>query len=378
MEIKEVCVSIICLTYNHGQYISKALESFVNQKTNFDFEVIVHDDCSTDDTIDIVKKYEKKYPQIIKAVYEEKNQYIMGNDVFYNVCIPKAKGKYIAICEGDDFWIDDHKLQIQYDAMEKNPQFNMCACSAAVVTATDEKEIDEIQPKKGDAVLTTEEVILGGGRYIATPAQFFKRSLFIEKMNYEKIISFDYTKQIKGSLGNGILYIDKKMAAYRKDADNSWSVNVEKDRNKRLEHLKKEISMLNELDQETNLIYHNAIQRRIKSYRPFIDQIRDKKIDILKELQDLERPVYIWGLGMRGNACQEFCKEEAVPIDGICDTMNASVGTKTIYGYFVEDTKLVLENAKSIVATNNNIFEMLQNMKFNGEILNLQKYIPLS
>lgn len=375
---EDIKVSVFCTTYNQEKYISRALESLVRQKTNFEFEILVHDDCSLDRTIEIIENYAQRYPQLIIPIYEKQNQYTIGNDIFWNICIPKARGKYIAICEGDDFWLDDQKLQVQFDAMEKNPEVNMCVCRAAVVTASDEREIDEIRPKKENSVLSTEEVILGGGRYIATATHFFKKSLFISKMNYEKVISFDYTKQIKGSLGKGILYIDRKMAAYRKDAENSWSLNVEKNKEKRTQHLQKEIAMLRELDKETNLQYHDAIQKRIMSYRPFIEQIRDKRVEILAELQKIKKPVYIWGLGMRGNACQEFCREEAVQINGICDIRNDCVGEKTSYGYMIEDTRKVLEEANSIIATNDNIYEVLKDMNYKGNIWRLQKYIPLS
>ena len=122
-------VSICCITYNHEPYIRDCLEGFVMQQTSFPFEVLIHDDASTDHTADIIREYEAKYPDIIKPIYQTENQYskkIGSINATFNY--PRAQGKYIALCEGDDFWNDENKLQIQYDFMEAHPDYSMCGC----------------------------------------------------------------------------------------------------------------------------------------------------------------------------------------------------------------------------------------------------------
>ena len=119
-------VSISCITYNHEPYIVQALDGFLMQKTSFPFEVLVHDDASTYRTADIIREYEKKFPEIIKPLYEEENQWIKGRRGSAEFNFPRAKGKYIALCEGDDYWIDENKLQMQVDFLEKNPEYGMC------------------------------------------------------------------------------------------------------------------------------------------------------------------------------------------------------------------------------------------------------------
>lgn len=100
---KDVLVSISCITYNHLQYIRQCLDGFLMQKTNFSFEILIHDDCSTDGTSEVIKEYEAKYPDIIKPIYEDENQYQQGKPSGSSVWnFPRAKGKYIALCEGDD------------------------------------------------------------------------------------------------------------------------------------------------------------------------------------------------------------------------------------------------------------------------------------
>ncbi|WP_299065991.1 glycosyltransferase [uncultured Polaribacter sp.] len=117
---KEVLVSISCLTFNHELYIRQCLEGFIIQKTNFAFEVLIHDDASTDKTAEIIKEYEVKYPEIIKPIYQSENQYSKGVSVSSAYNFPRAKGKYIAMCEGDDYWTDPLKLQKQFDYLEMN------------------------------------------------------------------------------------------------------------------------------------------------------------------------------------------------------------------------------------------------------------------
>lgn len=120
-------VSVCCITYNHESYIAQALDGFLMQRTSFPFEVLIHDDASTDNTADIIREYEKKFPKIIKPIYQKENQYSQGKrDISATWNFPRAKGKYIAMCEGDDYWIDENKLQMQVDFLENNLEYGMC------------------------------------------------------------------------------------------------------------------------------------------------------------------------------------------------------------------------------------------------------------
>lgn len=115
-------VSIVMITYNHAHYVRKAIEGVLMQKVNFSYEFLIHDDASTDETANIIREYQKKYPQVIKPIYQTENQYSKGVDVEkYNY--NRARGHYIALCEGDDYWIDEYKLQKQIDFLENNPTY---------------------------------------------------------------------------------------------------------------------------------------------------------------------------------------------------------------------------------------------------------------
>lgn len=138
-----IMVSICCITYNQEKYIRQCLDGFIMQKATFPFEILIHDDASTDGTQSIIREYAEKYPQIIKPILQTENQYSKGmKRILATYCFPRAKGKYIALCEGDDCWIDPLKLQKQVSFMEKHPACTMCFHNAKVEnTLKDRKEI---------------------------------------------------------------------------------------------------------------------------------------------------------------------------------------------------------------------------------------------
>ncbi|RDU58582.1 glycosyltransferase [Helicobacter sp. MIT 99-5507] len=135
---KEPILTIICITYNHKDFITRAIEGFLEQETNFAFEIFIHDDCSDDGTKEIIESYATKYPNIIKAFYEEENQYKKGaNGRYFFGELSKMARKYIALCEGDDYWNDSKKLQLQVDFLENNPKFVITYHSCSIIDCND-------------------------------------------------------------------------------------------------------------------------------------------------------------------------------------------------------------------------------------------------
>ena len=117
-------VSIRCPAYNHEEYIANCLDGFLMQETNFPFEIVVHDDASTDRTAEIIREYEAKYPTIMRPIYETENQY--RNGLTRKIMDSHMRGKYIATCEGDDYWCAPDKLQKQVDFLETHPDYSAC------------------------------------------------------------------------------------------------------------------------------------------------------------------------------------------------------------------------------------------------------------
>lgn len=123
----KIKVSIRCFAYNHERFIRQCLDGFVMQKTDFRFEAIVHDDASTDNTAAIIREYAEKYPDIIKPIYETENQYSKHDGSLTRIMNAHTRGKYVAMCEGDDYWTYPYKLQKQVDFLESHPDYVMCS-----------------------------------------------------------------------------------------------------------------------------------------------------------------------------------------------------------------------------------------------------------
>lgn len=126
-------VSVNCLVYNHEPYLRDCFEGFVKQKTSFPIEILVHDDASTDHSADIIREYTAKYPDLFKPIYQTENQYSKGISISATYQFPRAKGKYIAMCEGDDYWTDPLKLQKQVEFLEEHEDFVVAFHNAKII-----------------------------------------------------------------------------------------------------------------------------------------------------------------------------------------------------------------------------------------------------
>lgn len=261
--MEDIAVSIICNTYNHAAYIKDALDGFVMQKTNFKFEVLVHDDASTDGTADIIRGYEKKYSDIIKPIYQKVNQYSQNIPITPTYQYPRVRGKYIAFCEGDDYWTDCLKLQKQFDAMEAHPNIDICAHSSSVLNMKTNK-IKLHATSSTDTVLTAEEVIDGGGSYVSTCTLFLRTNIIENLPNSLKYYHLDYIIQINGSLKGGMLYLNDNMAVYRFQTTNSWSATHSTESIKTYKHIIKKYNALEIIDGESDHKYNLSIKKYLQ------------------------------------------------------------------------------------------------------------------
>ena len=252
-------VSVACVTYNHENYISDALDGILTQETDFPFEIIVHDDCSIDNTVNILKKYAQKYPNIIKLILQKENQYSKGI-MPSKTTFKKASGKYISICEGDDYWIDSHKLQIQLDEIRKIKDCQMSFHSAIDVWE-DQSKKDGVTTKQanGNKLFSVNEIILGGGGFCPTASLILEKEAVVNLPGwFDKAPFGDYFLQIFGSLKGGALYIDRPMSVYRRNAIGSWSsamLEIEK----KEKSFQKMLESYNEMDRYFNQRFHSEI-----------------------------------------------------------------------------------------------------------------------
>lgn len=283
----ETIVSIICNTYNQENYIADAIESFLMQKTDFKYEILIHDDASTDDTALIIKKYEKMYPDIIKPIYQSENQYSKGVAIGIRYQYPRIKGKYVAYCEGDDYWLDPYKLQKQVKALEKHPECDICAHTALMVDAKSKERISIIQPSIVNKIFTVEDVINGGGGFVATNSLMFRSENVMHPSKFYSFYRIDYALQIQGSLRGGMLYLADNMSAYRSFAKGSWTEKMSKNPELLINSYNKLIKMLEIVNEETQGKYSKVISNRIRQEEYLKLQIKEDFKKIIQEYADI-------------------------------------------------------------------------------------------
>lgn len=278
---QNMMVSITCITYNHEKYIKDAIEGFLMQKVDFPIEIIIHDDASTDRTADIIREYEKKYPDIIKPIYQKENQFSKegARRIYRDFVWNKVKGKYIAICEGDDFWTDVYKLQRQVDYMEQNPDCSLCVHSAYIYK--DGKKSRIHQSAFDNKIFTVEEIIQGGnggGGLFPTSSMLYPAVLMDNLPDFLKIApTGDYPLTIFLSLRGKVYYIDKPMSVYRVGVVNSWSSKRrEWSIEKQVDYSNKVINLLMEINQYTKYKYDTVIKKVIHQ-KQFTILLKQKK-----------------------------------------------------------------------------------------------------
>ena len=257
----EIKVSVLCMTYNHEQYIKSALDSFLMQKTNFEYEIIVHDDASTDGTAEIIKEYAQKYPKRIIPIYQKENQYSKGIDIIQSYMKPKIRGEYIAFCEGDDYWIAADKLQKQYEALEKNKDIDICAHGA--IEKENGRVVGYINPAEKECVFSTSEIIKGGGGFVASAALFYRRGIVDNsEPEFRKMLRLDYTLQVMGALRGGMLYLPENMSVYRIATVSSWTRRMMNDHEKYIRFKEKLVNCLEQMDIDTGRKYEKEINEQ--------------------------------------------------------------------------------------------------------------------
>lgn len=255
-------VSINCLVYNHEPYIRQCLEGFVMQKTNFRFEAIVHDDASTDGSAAIIREYAEKYPDIIKPILETENQYSKHDGSLRRIMEDACKGKYIAICEGDDYWIDPNKLQKQYDLMETHPDFSLCFHADYTLYPSGKKVLHK--PKEIKSIYYPKDIILGGGGFMATNSMFYRRKYINDNSlpDYFKHCPVGDMPMMlflvsKGSFG----YINDVMSVYRYASLGSWTIRQDSF-NKRWKHHCATSKMYDAYNENTGFKYQKVIRKK--------------------------------------------------------------------------------------------------------------------
>lgn len=216
-------VSICCITFNHGDYIRETLEGFLSQKTDFPIEILIHDDASTDNTQQIIREYADRYPTVIRPILRTENQYSKGISNISVFNFPRARGRYIAMCEGDDCWIDPAKLQAQVDYLEAHPDCALCFHSARICTVDGSMAGGRMRPYTGDRIVQPEDIVDKTSGYptasLTFPAEIVKHL----PDYYLDCPVGDIPMQLMMACEGYGYYMDRDMCIYRVGVASSWT-----------------------------------------------------------------------------------------------------------------------------------------------------------
>ncbi len=226
---RPVMVTVQALAYNHARYIRQALDGFLMQKTDFRYEIIVHDDASTDETAAIIREYEAKHPDLIRSVYQRENQYSKHTGIKKHFVLPLTRGKYTALAECDDYWTDPLKLQKQVDALEAHPECRLCVGRSNVLDGNDKPIGWQLPNYELSAGIKSQREFL---RMIIkysfqTSTYFFRTDEHRAFLNYKP----EFTEYMMGDLSmmfffaskGPVYYIDDMLSCYRWQSEGSWT-----------------------------------------------------------------------------------------------------------------------------------------------------------
>lgn len=284
-------VTVGVLSFNHEKWLRKCIESICTQKTDHEFIVLIHEDCSTDGSRAVVQELQNKYPDKIRTIIQQENQYSKGINIVQKYVIPEVKTKYFAICEGDDYWCDEHKLQKQIDYLDKHPECNLCFHNANVVD-TDGNFIKTFYPRRmwnDNDLYAALEKPEGADLSVAdllrldfTPTA----SIVGRTENLLPVLGFstslDLVVRLVTTYGGCAHYFNEVMSAYRTGNPNSASGSIRTSS----ERLKKNfydrhVGLLKEFDEFTEGKYHKDIEHMIKRkeliYYQHLDDLRGMK-----------------------------------------------------------------------------------------------------
>lgn len=284
-------VSISCITYNHGPYIRNTLESFLAQKTDFPYEILIHDDASTDDTREILKEYEARYPELIRPIFQVENQYSKGIcNVSGAFNFPRARGRFIAMCEGDDYWTDPEKLQLQADYMRQHPDCAMTFHAARIVTESRAFMKKTIRPYRKSRLVTPEEVIDKPFNYPTASLMFRTDLAKVLPGWYHDCPIGDVPIHIFMAAHGSVYYFDRYMSAYRLGAADSWTTSMKKGDPGAVEkryrkHLADLEAMYGAFDRDTEGRYHEAILSELRRKR-FLVELNSNNFSVIREKEN--------------------------------------------------------------------------------------------
>jgi len=258
-------VSISLVAFNQGAYIREAIESCLMQKVDFNYEIIIHDDASTDNSAEIILEYANEHPEIIRPIIQTENQFSKGTEVNAKIVIPKARGKYIAFLEADDYWIDPNKLQNQVNFLKNNPDVVMCFTATKRIFPNSSKDPKINRFQNRDTLCEIKDVIRHGGSLVDMGSAVVQRSIFNDVPDwYYYAQTWDLTVPLLSLLHGKIQYLNEVTSVYRYNVSGSWTQKNFTQLQRRKKNRIKSIRVTDGFDQESNYKYHEYVRKKLQ------------------------------------------------------------------------------------------------------------------
>lgn len=284
-------VSVKCITFNQAKFISNAIDSFLSQITTFPFEIVIHDDCSTDGTQEVLKKYQKRYPNIITVLFEEENQYSKGNSI-NEIMKPYLNGTYIALCEGDDCWCDSFKLQKQYEFMIKNPDCSLCCHNTVINYLDNNKKNKNFNSWKVVKKMNEAESFFGWN--VHTSSYFYPSSLNYHPECRKGFWSGDYVYLTLAMYYGNVYVLPDIMSVY--NANNPTGVTMQNkndDYDRMIKRQRSLISYLKKYNEFTNNRYQEIVSARVCES---LLKISDKPEELVEAARSMSHNKFFWDI----------------------------------------------------------------------------------
>lgn len=273
--MNEIEVSVIIITFNQAVFLNKCLDSVLMQKVTFNYEILIFDDCSDDGSRNIILDYKNKYPLKIIPIFPDKNVFSTGAyKILYDFIFPRCRGKYIAFCEGDDYWTSDCKLMKQYRVMQNNPMCSMCVHCVNLIDSEEnmlEMEVPNKSIRKIFKNIILSKIFVENWIEELTFFSFNSIFLRIKSIGILEPLLFirqtnnlDFTIALLAAASGNIYFIDEFMANKRLGNIGSLSFNQKQKSSLQIvTDLKKDIQVLKEYDEYTNGCYHVIITNKV-------------------------------------------------------------------------------------------------------------------
>jgi glycosyltransferase involved in cell wall biosynthesis len=352
---QDYVLSVFCRTFNHRKYIEEALDSFLKQITDFKYEIVVVDDASDDGTTEILRAYYNKYHDLFHVFIAKNNFYPIDNKrkIINALMGQNLKGRYVAFCEGDDYWIDAYKLQCQVSYMEKHPECSLTMHNG--LRKDEQKGTSEImKPGAVSHEITLEELIIQENGIWPTASMVIRKEDLIPVDLFNECPVGDWSRQLYAATKGKVYFLHQTLSAYRYMHEGSWTFGM-RDNEKRFFHNYKMIKFLNAYDEYTKYRYDKYIITKIhhfyldsmnmyeekfeklcedSEYLLYLNEVKrlkriekeefDKDENLNKFLDDYKY-IYIMGMGNYSQKVTKYLKQKNIKVSGYVLSNNQNI-----------------------------------------------------